>query len=433
MSKYAMLNCWDDLNKGDLGIMLATVNEFRRQDQGCDIIGISCFNKADSSFENGHVLLRRFVPDIYPAIFGTLGLSIGGVYRKDVLSKFIALGLENIRYGLCMMLPPSLARYCLNSDERNTLDNIKACDVAFSKGGSVFTDYNSKRGAFALVRLCRFYKLLTKFGIKYYILGQSFGPVISKSGIKATNYVIDHAEHVYIREMECIRKYPQLHLKNDNVSYSNDVGFLIEPMEPTGISIDHTCINVGVTIRGEENDEGYLTAMKEMMCYLINEKKAHVHIFQQVSMDSEPDNIAADKIVARFNEETVRHITYHRENYLPQELCWLYGQMDYFIGTRLHSTIFAMRAGIPALGIVYHGTKTQGIYENVGVSELIISGEITFKLLKEKYNYMVDHREELVERIEAGVESARKDMQSAVFNIIQKAKGETQCSTARNV
>lgn len=40
--KYAILNCWTDLNKGDLGIMISTIDEIRKQDHKAEIIGISC-------------------------------------------------------------------------------------------------------------------------------------------------------------------------------------------------------------------------------------------------------------------------------------------------------------------------------------------------------------------------------------------------------
>lgn len=424
MSKYAMLNCWDDLNKGDLGIMLATVEGFKRIDSECEVIGISSFNSEDPSFSDGHTLLRKFVPKIYPAIFGTLGIKIRGTYRKDIVSKLIGLVIENIRYYLCLHLPKKVAVRMLSKEEQRTLDAILECDVAFSKGGSVFTDYNSRRGSFALIRLCRLYNLLHRFGVKYYILGQSFGPVASKRGIKATNRVIDNAEKVFIRENECALKYPLLHLKNPNVAFSNDVGFLIEPKFVDSYVVNHTCINVGMTIRGEENDNSYLLAIIEMLNYLVNKGNTCVHIFKQVAMDSEPDNIATDIILKKLDADIRKRVIYHKENFLPQELCWLYGEMDYFIGTRLHSTIFSMSAGTPAIGIVYHGTKTQGVFDNIGVPELIISGEVTSEKLIDRYEYMVENRDEIVSKISCGVNKAREEMTSAIKLIVQTAKGE---------
>ena len=51
MGKYAMLNCWSDLNKGDLGIMLATIQEIHRQDENAEVIAISSFDQYDPMFK----------------------------------------------------------------------------------------------------------------------------------------------------------------------------------------------------------------------------------------------------------------------------------------------------------------------------------------------------------------------------------------------
>lgn len=418
MSKYGILNCWDDLNKGDLGIMIATVEEFKRRDKKCEFIGVSSFNKYDESFINGHDMLKKYVPNVYPAIFGTLGLNIFNRYRKDLISKFFAFVIENIRFFLCMLLPVKLAELTLTKTEKATLTALRTCDKVFSKGGSVFTDYGHKRGVLALIRLCRFYKILHKFGIKYYILAQSFGPITSSVGIRVTNELIDNAQHVYLREWECARKYTGLHLKGENVSFSNDAGFLINPQMLVVNNIDHKQLNIGMTIRCESNDEMYLSAIEKTIGYLIEEKGAYVHIFQQVSMDSEPDNVTADIILKRLNEDILKNVIYHTEKLFPQELCYLYGEMDYFIGTRLHSTIFAMRVGTPTIAIAYHGTKTQGIFMNIGVPELVISNNISFESIRDKFEYMIQNRQKLVNLIKDGVARAREDMQSAIREII---------------
>jgi hypothetical protein len=46
-------------------------------------------------FEECHVTLRKFVHNILPAIYGVLGLYVGGKYRKELPCKLIALLLEN--------------------------------------------------------------------------------------------------------------------------------------------------------------------------------------------------------------------------------------------------------------------------------------------------------------------------------------------------
>lgn len=47
--------------------------------------------------------------------------------------------------------------------------------------------------------------------------------------------------------------------------------------------------------------------------------------------------------------------------------------MDYFIATRLHSSIFAIGEGVPSLVIAYHGTKAQGIFHNIDLDEWVVN------------------------------------------------------------
>ena len=405
MANYALLNCWSDLNKGDLGIMLATVDEIRRQDPQARIIGVSCYNENDPQFQECHKILRQSVPDIYPAIWGVLGLYIGGRYRKEFLCKIVSGIWGELQYLLLSLFPRKFSMLFLKKNERRTLEAILSCGAVFSKGGSVFSDYGTVRGRIALRRLCRFYGLLHRFGCKYYILGQSFGPVGERSS-RYVNAVLKNARYVFIREQVCVREYPALRLSAENVLFSNDTAFLLTPQEVTPNPIDRGYHNVGITVREISTDaDGYANAMVAFLTRLLREREdCRVHIFRQ---------------------DSIHRVLYHTQEYLPQELCWLYGQMDAFIGTRLHSTIFAMRGGVPAIGIAYHGTKTQGIFENIGVPELVLQGPLSAEALWERYLYLTGHMDELRTRVAAGVERAQNEMRKTIHTIVEDAqKGE---------
>lgn len=52
----------------------------------------------------------------------------------------------------------------------------------------------------------------------------------------------------------------------------------------------------------------------------------------------------------------------------PDALQAAYGQMDYFIGTRMHSVILALNAGVPTIAIGYLH-KTAGMFELLGIAD----------------------------------------------------------------
>ena len=422
MAKYAMLNCWSDLNRGDLGIMLASIEEIRRQDSSAEIIGISSFDANDKMFENCHRILRRYVPMIKPSLCGILGLRVGNTFYKGVLAKLIAFFFETVRFGLIKIVPCSLAKKMLFRNELKTLEALLSVDICFSKGGSVFTDYGSIRGKFALYRTCHLFEIMHKFQIPYYILGQSFGPVTNAIGVRRVNHIIERAEKVFIREKTCIEKYPQLNLKNKNVLFSNDTAFLLKAQKMNNCRVDEAYYNIGMTVRPLNNDvNGYITVMTEVIEKLLKDKKVFVHIFQQVSMSDEPDNVTAQSIIAKLPNDVKKRVIYHMEELIPQELCYLYSKMKILIGTRLHSTIFSMTVNTPAIGLVYHGTKTQGIFANIGVPELVIEAPLTADKIIDTVRYVKTNYCDIKETIFKGVNQAQKEMKTAVNIIVTDA------------
>lgn len=56
------------------------------------------------------------------------------------------------------------------------------------------------------------------------------------------------------------------------------------------------------------------------------------------------------------------------------DLCRLFGRLDLMIGMRLHATLIALRAGVPAIHIAYT-LKGHDIYADLGLSEWLVSVE----------------------------------------------------------
>lgn len=109
VAKYTMLNCWDDNNKGDLGIMLATVNAVRSIDTRAEIIGVSSFDNDDPMFEKNHNILKKYVSQMCPAIYGTIGIKFRNVFYKSLPVKVAIMLLWMIRHSLLMIMPRSFA------------------------------------------------------------------------------------------------------------------------------------------------------------------------------------------------------------------------------------------------------------------------------------------------------------------------------------
>lgn len=420
--KYAILNCWTDYNKGDLGIMISTIDEIRRQDTQAEIIGVSCFSKNDEYFFTCHNILKKYVNDLYPAIFGILVMKIGNFISKHILVKIISSLFETVRMILAIILPKSIALKVLYSFEKETLSAIKSCNLSIAKGGSVFTDDGSYRGKFALYRMCMFYFLLNKYKCPYYILGQSFGPVHGKICSWLVNKVIEKSEKVYLRERICSEKYKNIIFPKDKTGFSNDTAFLLVKQKPVFDCVNDLNFNIGFTVRPVNKDTDlYINTILETIVYFVDTYNAYIHIFKQVSGDNEPDDAMVHSIYAKLLDNYKKNVILYTDNLTPSQLKYLYGRMKIFIGTRLHSTIFAMGAGIPSICLVYHGTKAQGIYENMGVGELVIT-DVNSKNIIEKSEYILANYSVLKNKLESNVNKAVQETVISISEIILNTK-----------
>lgn len=417
--KYVLLNCWTDKNLGDLGIMISTIEEIRRQDQNAYITGVSCFSEKDSLYEHSHEILKQYVDELKPAIFGVLKVKVGTRTKKTLLSKLIAGMLEFLRMLMVLILPNIISKYLLNSSERETLRVIQDSDISIAKGESVFVDYDSLRGRLGLIRMCMFYLLLHKFSCPYVILGQSFGPVSTKICINLVNRVILNSERTFIREHVCQRTYNKLKLNGEKISFSNDIAFLLSE-EYAEVKL--TCTDrrkVGFTIRPfSGNLEEDVKYFSKLIAYTINELNFDVHIFLQVSDKTEPDVLVTQMVINSLSKDLLEHVFYYDEGYTPQQLKYLYGRMDIFIGTRLHSTIFAMGAGTLTICHVYQGTKAQGIYENIGLSELVCDTG-NYERIKNILEKLLNNFDEYDKKLSEGVERSKKEATLSIKWIIE--------------
>ena len=50
--RYTLINCYSDNNKGDLGIILATIDLLKEHDSSADIVGISTYNYSDPNYHH---------------------------------------------------------------------------------------------------------------------------------------------------------------------------------------------------------------------------------------------------------------------------------------------------------------------------------------------------------------------------------------------
>jgi colanic acid/amylovoran biosynthesis protein len=83
----------------------------------------------------------------------------------------------------------------------------------------------------------------------------------------------------------------------------------------------------------------------------------------------------------------------------PRQLKTLYGFMDVFVATRMHSGIFALSMGVPTLFIGYL-TKTRGMLQDLGLEEWLLElGDLDERRFWEKLKLLWEARETVRARL----------------------------------
>jgi colanic acid/amylovoran biosynthesis protein len=146
-----------------------------------------------------------------------------------------------------------------------------------------------------------------------------------------------------------------------------------------------TAIHWGAQNFNFTRQKGYESACAESLRHFLGTHGGKVILFPQVwgPTAADDDRIPARRIAAQLADLS-KVITMVEQPLTPTLLKSIYSRMDVFIGTRMHSNIFALSEGVPCLAIGYMH-KTRGIAEMMGMSEWMLDiDDVTSEVLAEK-------------------------------------------------
>ncbi|MFW6069925.1 MAG: polysaccharide pyruvyl transferase family protein [bacterium] len=136
-----------------------------------------------------------------------------------------------------------------------------------------------------------------------------------------------------------------------------------------------TLINWGAQNRHFTGQEAYESAVAAAARTFVNAYGGRCVLFAQVRgpSEAEDDRIPARRVRDRL-ADLGEAVVMVEEEATAAELKAAYGCMDLFMGTRLHSNIFALTEHVPAITIQYQ-PKTRGVLRMLGLEEWVIEIE----------------------------------------------------------
>lgn len=406
MKKVTITNGYTWYNKGDAGILLGTVNAIKNIYGENVEINILSFTPEEDKIR---YCKDTKIKNVYSNVLNPYPFKKNFFGKKIAISKlFINMLLHYVKFNL-------LGEKFINNQENLQVlmesDLLVVCGGGFL-GGKKFNSF---------MHLYQIY-INKKMNKPVILWGTSIEPFKNKIVKYFTERRIKSLDYVFPRE-KITYNYLKNILDDDKSILIPDMAFMLENRKEkfdfiNEIRKDFDYI-FGLTVRSwnfpnASNKEGanknYITAIKDMIIYYADKKNVAFVFIPQVIFEGDDDSIIAQQIRNELPERYKKNFIINKTDWTPVEIKSLINNFDLFIGTRMHSNIFATSMAVPTVAIAYE-KKTNGIMETVGLSEYVVEiDNITTRELINKIDKCYKNRSEISLKLEKTIVDIKKEI-----------------------
>lgn len=279
-------------------------------------------------------------------------------------------------------------RAALSSEQRKSLFLFSQSDGVFVKGGGFVHAYGKWTDWYTLYYLLFYIFLANSYRIPVFVLPNSIGPVTGRVSRWIVRRALAPAKIVTVREPISQAVVSEL-LGLQSTPYP-DLGFFAEGngkdfapyLRKRGVPLADKPV-VCITVRPyrfpgssdpDERYQNYIEAIADLTKRLCG-RDMHVVFYAHTLGPSahEDDRVAIRDVLFRLDPDIARGVTCIDDcGHTCEDVIDLYAACDLVIGTRFHSVIFSLNAGVPALAIAYGGNKSTGIMGDMGLGRYVI-------------------------------------------------------------
>lgn len=356
---------------------------------------------------------------------------------ERVLLLPLLTGLPLLVYRISGWLPARLLPAILQA----VLQAYVASDAVISVGGGFL--YSSARGVTLLIHAYSIF-LAHAAGKPVYMLPQSFGPFRKPWECAVIRFVLGRARAILVREPVSMQQLHACRIPEARLHLIPDLGFSFSSTVPPALQetknklqaaisrpvprLGITVIDWGAQFSDFSQQDVYELAMAEAAEYFCQETGGSVIFYPQVCG---PDPAQDDRLPARRVAAHLKHrgdaVIVLEERYHPAVLKLAYAQMDVFLGTRMHSNIFALSEGVPVLAIGYLH-KTRGIMQMFDLDEWVVDIKtITGEALVNKLGMLLKQQEAVARLIQErlpGIRSGILEVSKLIRTNSDNPKGQ---------
>jgi colanic acid/amylovoran biosynthesis protein len=225
-------------------------------------------------------------------------------------------------------------------------------------------------------------------GKPVYLLPQSIGPIQHRWEGHLLRWLLQRVRIVMVREPVSLQLLQACKLRNARIWLLPDMAFSLPAADANdgkawlcahGIDsgdgrprLGMTMINWGAQDQGFDRQAAYEQACAAAARWFVEHTGGRVFFFPQVwgPTPDQDDRIPARRVAKQLSDLTEAILLVEKPLSIEQ-LKAVYGQMDVFIGTRMHSNIFTIGEAVPVIAIGYQH-KTRGIAEMAGLNKWVM-------------------------------------------------------------
>lgn len=406
MKKIVITNGYTWYNKGDSGILMGTVSAIK-QIFGKDVeITILSFTPEEDS--------KRYCKD--PQIVGVYSNILNPYpFKKTKPGKMVAI----TKLFSNMIITDIKLKINRNNMIKNNkaISAINESDLIIVCGGGFLggKKFNSFMHLYQM-------NINTQFNKPVILWGTSIEPIKNRIVGHFTKSTISRLTHVFPRET-ITYDYTKEILPKNKTTLIPDMAFMLENNQKEFRFVNDLRNEfsqvIGITVRkwhfpnsvdSDKSSENYVNAIVETIeHYASNNNTAFVFV-PQVIFDGDDDSKMAELIKEKLPSKYKKHFIIRKDDWSPIEIKGLINNFDIFVGTRMHSNIFATSMGVPTVAIAYE-KKTNGIMETVGLSDYVEEiDNIKSSTLIEKIDKCISNKVEIRKQLEERILEIRKDI-----------------------
>lgn len=274
------------------------------------------------------------------------------------------------------------------------INAIRRCDVLLFGGGSLLQDATSSGSIFYYLGILRMARLFKK---KVLLYSQGVGPIRWALNRRLTARCLRKVDDIAVRDEASAQLLAEIGVDSQRITVTADpvmrahrgnVAKGAELLGAMGYEKKSQRPLMGWAIKSTDLSAPFLDEVAKSIRWLKEERGVDSLLI--------PFHYEQDAVVVKAIAEKVSGDVYAiTEKYLSDEMLAIIGNLDYLVGVRLHSLIFAAIMEVPMMGISYD-PKVDAFMESIGGSCISDVEHFRFDDFCGAFDEMAENRERML-------------------------------------